>query len=113
MKESAPRRILRPRDNPPPETMLTKIEDCNLTGSRLDACPTVGANYRVNGSDSRDGGYVGEGRVLATARLYAQFYEFRPLSEEVTALRLGAAEACRLECCLITRGANPCARGEG
>ena len=36
-------------------------------------------------------------RCLATARLYTQIYEFRPLSEEVIALRLGAAEACRLE----------------
>ena len=58
----------------------------------------VGANYHANESDSRSMGYVGEGSVLATTRLYAQIYEFRPLSEEVTALRLGAEEACRLEC---------------
>ena len=51
-----------------------------------------------NGSDSRDRGYVGEGRVLATAKLYTPIYEFRPLSEEVTALRLGVVEACWLEC---------------
>ena len=30
-------------------------------------------------------------------RLYASVYEFRPLSEEVTNLRLGAVEACRLD----------------
>ena len=92
MKVSAPRRISRPKDNPLPETMFTKIEDCNLTGSCLDACPTVGANCRGNKSDSKDKGYIVEGRVLATARLYTRFYEFRPLSEEVTTLRLRAAE---------------------
>jgi hypothetical protein len=69
-------------------------EDCNLAGSRLDAGPTVGANCRGNESDNKKRGYGGGGSVLATTRLYAQFYEFRPLSEEVIALRLGAAEAC-------------------
>ena len=64
-----------------------EIEICNLTESRSDACPTVGANCRGNESDSKSRGYVGEGSVLATERLYAQIYEFRPLSEEVTALR--------------------------
>jgi hypothetical protein len=33
------------------------------------------------------------GQSLATARLYTRIYEFRPLSEEVTTLRLGAAGA--------------------
>ena len=38
-------------------------------------------------------------------------YEFRPLSEEVIALRLSAAEACLLDVCKVTGGANPCVRG--
>ena len=47
----------------------------------------------------RVGGYIGGGRILAAARLYTQIYESRPLSEEVKALRLGAAEAGRLDVC--------------
>ena len=51
----------------------------------------VGAEaYRGTKSDSKDRGYVGGGKVLATARLYTRVYEFRPLSEEVNTLRLGA-----------------------
>ena len=56
-------------------------------------------------------GYVGEGRVLATARLYTRIYEFRPLSEKVTTLRLSAAEALYIRV-LSYRGCEPlCKRG--
>ena len=48
---------------------------------------------------------------LATAKLYTRIYEFRPLSEEVKALRLGASEALLIGV-RVTGGANPCARGE-
>ena len=92
--------------------MLMENKIRNLTGSRSDACTTVGANCCVNESDSKSRGYVGGGSVLATLRLYTQVYEFRPLSEEVTALRLGASEALLIGV-LSYRGANPCARGEG
>ena len=74
-----------------------EIEICNLTGSRSDACPMVGANCRGNESDSKSRGYVGGGRILATARLYTQVDEFRPLSEEIKALHIGASEAGRLD----------------
>ena len=85
------------------------VERHTVMGAKRDVCD----GGRGNRSDSRDRGYVGEGRVLATAKLYTPIYEFRPLSEEVTALRLCAAVACRLECRIVTGGANPCARGEG
>ena len=52
--------------------------------------PKVGANYRGTKSDSKNRGYVWRGKVLAMARLYGNVDEFRPLSEEVKALRLGA-----------------------
>lgn len=52
---------------------------------------------RGSESDSKSRGYVGGGKDLATVKLYTQVYEFKPLSEEVTTLRLGASEACRLE----------------
>ena len=94
MKTSMPRQISWPKAKPPPETMLMENVIRNLTGSHSDACPTVGANCRGNESDSKSIGYVGGGKVLAMARLYTQVYEFRPLSEVVTALRLGASEAC-------------------
>ena len=68
-------------------------EICNLTGSCSDACPMVGTSYRGSKSDSKNRGYVRGGKVLAMVRLYTQVYEFRPLSEEEIALRLGAAGA--------------------
>ena len=97
MKTGASRQISRPDTKPPPKTMLTENEICNLTGSRLDACPKVGANCRGSKYDSKNRGYVGEGKVLAMVRLYTLVYEFRPLSEEVKALRLGALRLCRLD----------------
>lgn len=47
-------------------------------------------------------------------KLYATVYEFRPLSEEVKALRLGALRRStgNMRVC-VTGGANPCARGGG
>ena len=50
----------------------------------------VGANCRGSKSDSKNRGYVGGGKVLATVKLHTQVYEFMPLSEEVITLRLGA-----------------------
>ena len=63
-------------------------------------------------------GTKGEGRVLATARMYTQMYEFRPHSEVITALRLrcsGELSTLSSEICVLwfTKDANPCARGEG
>ena len=58
----------------PPDDM-TKGSSRKLAESRLDACPTVGANCRGYKSDSRSVGYERMGRALATARMY----EFRPL----------------------------------
>ena len=75
----------------PSKTMLMKTEE-NATSSEVakTLCPTVGANCRGSKSDSKYRGYELGGKVLATVRLYAGVYEFRPLSEEVKALRLGA-----------------------
>ena len=69
--------------------------------------PYYWVRCRGNESDSKSRGYIGEGGVLATARLYAQIYEFRPLSEEVTALRLGVTEAFRLDVRNSYRGCEP------
>jgi hypothetical protein len=66
-----------------------------------------------NESDSKSRGYVEGGNVLATARLYTHFYEFRPLSEEVIALRLSATEACRLDMCESYRGYEPSCQRRG
>ena len=44
-------------------------------GRRGDEDTVVGTSLTVEG-----GGTKGEGRVLATARLYTRMYEFRPLS---------------------------------
>ncbi len=74
MKERAPKRISWPMLKSPPDDMMKRYSR-KLAGSRLDACPTVGANCRGYKSDSRCVGYERMGRALATARMY----EFRPL----------------------------------
>ena len=52
------------------------------------------------------------GQCLATARLYTRIYEFRPLSEEVIALRVGAAEALLIGV-LSYRGCEPLSQRKG
>ena len=77
---------------------------CNLTGSRSDACPMVGANCHGSESDSKSRGYVGGGKALATVRLYTQVYEFKPLSEEVTTLCLSALRLIDWNMCGVIGG---------
>ena len=50
----------------------------------------IDTGCRGTKSDSKNRGYVWRGKALAKARLYASVYEFRPLLEELKALRLGA-----------------------
>ena len=88
MKMNAPRRILLPRTKSPSEDMMKTEKNATSPESRLDAAPrwaptVVGTCLTVDGR-----GTNGEGRVLATARVYTQMYEFRPHSEVITALRL-------------------------
>ena len=76
------------------------VERHTVMGAKRDVCD----GGRGNRSDSRDRGYVGEGRVLATVRLYTRIYEFGPLSKEVTAIRLGSAEAFYIGVTLVQEG---------
>ena len=46
------------------------------------------------------------GQSLAMVWLYTRIYEFKPLSEEVKTLRLGAAGAL-LSCVMCYRGSEP------
>ena len=111
MKVNAPRRISRPKVRPSPEDML-EGKKCNLAGSRLDACPTVGANCHGNEPDSRSRGYVRRGQGPSYGEIVHTIYEFRPLAVEVTTLRLGAQElSCRVVY-MCYRGCEPlCQRG--
>ena len=46
--------------------------------------------------------------------VHMSFYEFRPFSEEVTALRLGALRRSTGLCvCVFTKDVNPCPKGGG
>ena len=60
-------------------------------------------------------GMNGEGRVLATARVYTQMYEFRPHSEVIIALRLRCFGELTLSSeyvCCVTKDCEPlCQRG--
>ena len=46
-------------------------------------------------------------------RLYTQVYEFRPLSEEVIALRLGALRLCQLDYAWMLQGVRTFVPEEG
>ena len=99
----------------PSKTMLMKTEE-NATSPEVakTLSPTVGANCRGTKSDSKNRGYVWRGKVLATVRLYASVYEFRPLSEEVKALRLGARRRSNgMYECVCYRGCEPLSQRRG
>ena len=109
MKASAPSRNSRPMTKQPLETMLMKIGE-NTTSPEVakTLCPMVGANCRGTKSDSKSRGYVRIGEVLTMARLYTRvFYEFRPFSEEVIALRLGARRRSTGLCVYKLQGCEP------
>ena len=73
--------------------------------------PRKRGRCRGTKSDSKSRGYVRGGKALATVKLYIRVYEFRPLSEEVKALRLGALRRSTEIWVCVTRGANPCPKG--
>ena len=72
----------------------------------------MGPNCRGTKSNSKNRGYILGGKALTTARVYTRVYEFRPLSEEVKALRLGALRRSTGILCVL-HGVRNLVREEG